>query len=452
MAERYPPGPKGNYFLGNLRPFSQDPPNFLINVAREYGNIVFLRLGPFKTFLIAHPDYVRQVLVTQATKFQKAKLDKQILGKFLGNGLLVSDGDFHRQQRALVQPAFHTQRVQSYSQVMVSYTERMLSEWRQGEIRDVDEEMMRLTMFIVSKTLFDADISETAQKAGQAIQDLQAAANLEYRRAFSVPLWLPTANNRKFRRSTAKLDDIIEGIIGERRAAAKQGSIEDSGDLLSMLLLSQFEDGQQMDDRQVRDEAVTLFAAGHETTSNALTWTWYLLAQHPDVEAKLHAELGDVLAGRPPAVDDLSQLPYTEMVLKESMRLRPPAWILNGRVAIEDVTIGGYTIPAGSMVFISPFVMHRLTQYFPNPERFEPERFTPEKEKEIPRYAYMPFGGGPRVCIGNAFAMMEAQLILATIAQRFRLTLVADQEIELSPQITLSPKNGLRMALQARHS
>jgi cytochrome P450 len=231
---------------------------------------------------------------------------------------------------------------------------------------------------------------------------------------------------------------------------AQNGQVEDTGDLLSMLLLARYEDGSAMNDEQVRDEAVTLFAAGHETTSNALTWTWYYLAQNPEVEARLWAELDEVLAGRAPTVDDLGRLAYSQMVIKESMRLRPPAWILNGRQAMEEVTIGPYTIPAGSTVFIAPYVMHRQAGYFPDPETFDPERFRPEKEKQMPRYAYIPFGGGPRICIGNAFAMMEAQLILATVAQRYRLSLVGEGAVELQPQITLSPKGGLEMQIAAR--
>ena len=335
MAQK-PPGPKGDFLLGSLRPFSQDPPGFLVQVAQEYGPIVHLRLGPFQAYLLSQPEYIREVLVTQAAKFNKDRLDKRILSKFLGNGLLISDGDFHRRQRALAQPAFHTGRIQAYGRVMVAYTETMLAEWHAGQARPIDQDMMRLTMYIVAKTLFDADVSDRAEEAGRAIEVLQAAANLEYRRAFSTPMWLPTANNRKFSQASKSLDRIIEAIIAERRATAQNGQVEDTGDLLSMLLLARYEDGSAMNDEQVRDEAVTLFAAGHETTSNALTWTWYYLAQNPEVEARLWAELDEVLAGRAPTVDDLGRLAYSQMVIKESMRLRPPAWILNGRQAMEE--------------------------------------------------------------------------------------------------------------------
>jgi cytochrome P450 len=449
MAQK-PPGPKGDFLLGSLRPFSQDPPGFLVQVAQEYGPIAHLRMGPFQAYLLSQPKYIREVLVAQAAKFYKDRLDKRILSKFLGNGLLISDGDFHRRQRALAQPAFHTGRIQAYGQVMVAYTEDMMAEWQPGQVRQIDQDMMHLTMFIVAKTLFDADVSERAEEAGRAIEIVQAAANLEYRRAFSTPMWVPTPNNRKMSRASKSLDRIIGTIVTERRATAQNGLVMDTGDLLSMLLLARYEDGSPMSDEQVRDEAVTLFAAGHETTANAMTWTWYFLAQNPEVEDKLGAELDQVLAGQAPTVDDLGRLPYSQMVIKESLRLRPPVWILNGRQAMADVTIGPYTIPEGSTIFIAPYVMHRQSEYFPDPEKFDPERFRPEKEKDLPRYAYMPFGGGPRVCIGNSFAMMEAQLILATVAQRYRLSLANDEAVELQPQITLSPKGGLEMQIAAR--
>jgi cytochrome P450 len=445
-----PPGPKGHFLLGNLRDFSQDPPAYLVQLAQEYGTIGRLRVGPFRVYVIAHPDYVREVLVGQAANFPKARLGQQILGKFLGKGLLLSTGDFHRKQRALIQPAFHSQRVEAYGKVMVDYTRRVVDQWQPDQVLDIDHEMMRLTMFIVAKTLFDADVSEKAERAGAAIQQLQEAANVEYKRSFAMPIWIPTPNNRRIRQAAAVIDSVIEGIITERRTTAENGAIKDTGDLLSMLLLARNENGHPMDDRQIRDEAATLFAAGHETTSNALTWTWYYLAQHPDVEAQLHAELKGELDGRPPAVADLRNLPYTEMVLKESMRLRPPAWILNGRTTLEETEIGGYTIPSGSTIFVSPYQLHRLPEYYPDPEHFDPQRFTAENEKKLPRYAYLPFGAGPRVCIGNSFAMMEARLILATVAQHYCLEMAPNQEVEMAPLITLSPAGGLQMKAIAR--
>ncbi|MCA9924007.1 MAG: cytochrome P450, partial [Anaerolineales bacterium] len=241
-------------------------------------------------------------------------------------------------------------------------------------------------------------------------------------------------------------------IIAERRETAVNGKVTDTGDLLSMLMLSVDEAGEFMDDKQLRDEVATLFAAGHETTSNALSWTWYLLAQHPHIEARLHEELDSVLAGRQPTLADLPNLPYSLQIIKEAIRLYPPAWVLNGRLALEDVQLGGYTVPKGSTVFVSPYVMHHLPQYFAEPEQFKPERFTPEFEKSLPKFAYMPFGGGARICIGNAFAMMEAQLILATIAQQVRLQIAQTQPVHYKPQITLTAENGIRMRVMERET
>jgi cytochrome P450 len=309
---------------------------------------------------------------------------------------------------------------------------------------------------IVSKTLFDADAvtgsGDTAVAISSAMHDFQAVSNRDYQRGFTLPNWLPTADNRLRNRAAAAFNQVMEQIIAERRHTAVNGQITDTGDLLSMLMLSVDEDGAVMDDRQLRDEVATLFAAGHETTSNALSWTWYLLAQHPQVEAKLHAELDGVLAGRHPTLADLPNLPYTLQIIKESMRLYPPAWILNGRIALEDVQLGGYTVPKGSTLFISPYVMHHLPQYFADPEAFQPERFTAQFEKSLPKYAYMPFGGGTRVCIGNSFAMMEAQLILATVAQQFRLTLATDKPVRYNAQITLTPVDGIPMRVVEREA
>ena len=449
-----PPGPKGHFLLGSLPDFGADQLGFLRRQATDYGDIVYMRLAHLHVYLLAQPEAIREVLVTQSAKFEKAPLDKKILGKFLGNGLLTSDGDFHRRQRRLAQPAFHTGRIQAYADVMVAYAQQLIAGWQPGQARDVAADMMHLTMQIVSKTLFDADAvtgrGNTAETIGQAMHHLQAVTNHDYRRGFSPPDWLPTPDNRRRRKAVAAFNVTMERIIDERQATAVDGTITDTGDLLSMLMLAQDEDGSVMDDRQLRDEVATLFAAGHETTSNALSWTWYLLAQHPKAEAKLHQELDTVLSGRSPALDDLPNLPYALMVIKEALRLYPPAWLLNGRIALEDVTISGYTLPKNSIAFISPYVMHHLPATFPDPDQFRPERFTPEREKALPRYAYIPFGGGPRICIGNAFALMEAHLILATIAQRFRLSLLPGHTVIPDPQITLSPQGGLPMMVEER--
>ena len=450
------PGPDETPFLGSLRPFRANPLQYLLDTSRTYGPIARLSIFNKPIYLLNDPDYIREVLVTNNKQFPKADVDIEMLRRFLGVGLLTSEGAYHRQQRRLIQPAFHMRRIAGYADTMTDYTDRHIAAWQDGDIRDISEEMMALTMFIVSKTLFDADMDDmqgVAATVGNAIHILQKVTNDEYKLPIQLPEWLPTPSNRQRREQRAILYGIIEQIIDERVGGSENGRIQDTGDLLSMLLLAEDETGHSLSKQQVRDEAVTLFAAGHETTSNALTWTWYLLSQHPEVQARLHQELDEVLGrgvnGRLPTLDDLPHLPYTEMVIKESLRLYPPAWILGARHAVVDTEINGYPIPKESLIFISPYVMHRQEQYYPNPEQFDPERFSPEREAELPRYAYIPFGGGPHVCIGNSFAMMEARLLLATIAQRFQLTLLQESITPL-PRITLGIEEGLRMLVEER--
>lgn len=444
MKEAQPPGPKGHFLLGSMPRLQHDRLGLMIENFETYGDIIYMR-GPRRIYQINHPDMIQYVLVKGADKFHKSPMLKKVTEPVLGKGLLTSDGDFHRQQRRLVQPAFHHNRIANYAGVMVDYTARMLDSWRQGDQRDIHHEMMNLTMQIVAKTLFDADVSEDAESIGHAISFAVADASVNMTRVLRLPEWVPTALNRKRRQTRAAMERTIMGTIEERRRTG-----EDKGDLLSMLLLAQDEDsGARMSDRQVHDEAMTLFIAGHETTANALTWTLYLLSQHPEVQAKLLAEIDAVLGGRLPVMGDLKALTYTDMVIKEAMRLYPPAWVV-ARYAIEDVMLGGYRIPAGSIIMMSQYVMHRHPDYWDAPETFDPERFGPGREERVPRYAYFPFGGGPRVCIGNSFAAMEASLVLATMIQRCTLDLVPGQTVEMEPLITLRPKGAMRMIVRER--
>lgn len=447
MTYRPVPGPNGQPLLGSMQEFASDPAEFLLRTAVEYGDLAQFSVLGRRYYLIIKPDYVQEVLVTQSEKFRKSRLDVAILGKFLGRGILLTDGDYHRRQRKLVQPVFHSARIQAYAANMVAFTRRMIAQWADGSVQSVDIAMRQLTMEIVAKSLFDADISDHAGVLGEAIETLQHVAGTDFRVQNMIPDWLPLARNRRRATARAVLDSVIRQTINERRASG-----EDKGDLLSMLLLSEDETGARMTDQEVRDEAVTLFSAGHETTSNALAWTWYLLSQHPDVEARLHHEVDSVLAGRAAAFSDLPDLKYTAMVIKEALRLYPPAWTLNGREPLEDVVIDDYLIPKGCEVFISPYAVQRNPRYFEDPLRFDPERFNPEREKQIPRYAYFPFGGGPRVCIGNSFALMEAQLTLATMAQQISLTLMPDQGVATDPLVTMGPKHGLRMRVRTREA
>lgn len=442
-AVQLPPGPKGHFLVGHLPEINRDPLKFLSKCAREYGDLVCWQFGPFPAFLANHPDLIEQVLVTQYPNFVKSSVYRRGL-RVVGNGLLTSEGDFWQRQRRLVQPAFHQERVVAYGKVMVDYTQQLIDQWRDGEIRDIHQDMMLLTEEIVSKTLFDVDIKDEAegvQAALNAVMDFNSNLANQY----FLPGWVPTPSNLRYQRAIEQLDAIVYRIIDQRRASGK-----DTGDLLSLLLQVRDEsDGTGMSDRQVRDEAMTLFLAGHETTANAMTWTWFLLAQHPEVEAKLQEELKTVLGDRAPTVADLRQLPYTERVVLESMRLYPPVWGMSRR-AVEDCVLGGYEVKAGTTVFINQWAMHRDPRFFENPEVFHPDRWADNFIKKLPTFAYFPFGGGSRICIGKAFAMMEASLLLAAIAQKFRLTLQPEYPVVVQPSLTLRPKHGMKMLVTQR--
>jgi cytochrome P450 len=357
--------------------------------------------------------------------------------------LLTSEGEFWLRQRRLAQPAFHRARIASYAATMVEYAQLMMEVWRDGEERDAHQEMMRLTLQIVGKTLFDADVEGDAQEVGKSLELLlEIGAN--FRRAIFVPHWLPTAANLRVKKEIAQIEKILYRIIGERRRCGR-----DAGDLLSMLLHAQDEDGSRMTDRQLRDETITLFLAGHETTASTLSWTWWLLAQNPGVEAKLHAELDAVLGDHAPSFDDLPKLVYTGHVITESLRLYPAAWGL-ARLVVEDHEIAGYPVTKGMGVAMAQWVVHRDPRWYDAPEEFRPERWEDDLMKRLPRFAYFPFGGGPRQCIGNTFAVMEATLILATVARKFRLRLVPNHSVTPLASITLRPRHGVRVTLEAR--
>jgi cytochrome P450 len=441
---KLPPGPPAQSWTGAFKDYSRDPLGYLPRLAQNYGDIVTLRYYTFRVYFISHPDYIEEVLVTQNRKFIKGRI-LRANKRLFGNGLLTSEGDFWLRQRRLAQPAFHRARIASYADTMVRYTQRLLDEWKSGAECDIHAEMMRLTLQIVAKTLFDADVDREARQVGQALEAIMEL-NSDFRKLLFTPSWVPTPRNVRAALATRRLANIIFRIISQRRASGK-----DTGDLLSMLLVAQDEDGSRMNDRQLRDEAMTIFLAGHETTANALSWTWLLLAQNPAVEAKLHAELDAVLAGRAPTLDDLARLPYCGNVITESMRLYPPAWGM-ARVAIEDTEIGGYPIPKGCGVSLAQWVVHRDPRWYDAPLEFRPGRWEGDFLRRLPRFAYFPFGGGPRQCIGNSFATMEATLLLATIAQQFRVRMVPDYPAVPIPSITLRPRYGIRATLHARTS
>ncbi len=434
-----PAGPRGWPLLGVLPEFRKAPPQFLHKAAREYGDLVLLRMGAQRIYLLSDPESIKNVLVTHQTNFKKSRMLERARA-LLGDGLLTSEGEYHHRQRRLVQPAFHRDRLVGYSAAMVEIAARCRDQWEPGAALDVAKEMARLTLAIVARTLFSADVTSEADEIGAA---LSQTLGLFDRALMPFSEWIEKLRLPAFRRfehARERLDRTIYRMIADHRASGR-----DVGDLLSMLLLAQDEEtGVGMTDLQVRDEALTLFLAGHETTANALTWTWYLLSQNPDAEARLHAEIDDVLGGRLPCWDDLPRLRETEMVFAEAMRLYPPAWGI-GRRALENYRIGSYEIPAGSILLMSPYVVHRDPRWFPEPEKFDPDRWLPDYAVARPKFSYFPFGGGMRVCIGERFAKMEGVLLLAVIAQRWRFRLAAGHRVETRAVITLRPKYGMQM-------
>ena len=423
----------------------RSPLTFLTELRDRYGDIARVPLGSETLYLFSHPDLVRDVLVTNHRNFHKGRgLERAKI--LLGEGLLTSEGDFHLRQRRLAQPAFHRQRVAAYGTTMATYAASRRDRWQSGATIDAHHEMMALTLAIVGKTLFDADVEHEAAEIGAALATTFESFSFGFFLPFGELLErLPLPATLRFRKARARLDATIYRLIEERRRTGG-----DRGDLLSMLLLAQDTegDGGGMTDLQLRDEAMTIFLAGHETTANALTWTWYLLSQHPAVEARLHAEIDSALGGRLPTADDLALLPYTRMVLAESMRLYPPAWLV-GRRALGPFESNGYTIPGRSIILVSQYVMHRDARWFPDPERFDPERFTPEREAARARYAWFPFGGGPRACIGQHFSMLESVLGLAVLLREFEVEAV-DTEVELGQGITLEARSPVRIRIARR--
>ncbi len=441
----FPPGPKTSFLSTFTYRPGRNPLQFFSNLAREYGDLAYLRMGGEHLFIASDPSVIRDVLVTHNQNFHKSRGLERIK-ILLGEGLLTSEDAVHLRQRRLMQPAFHRDRVAAYASTMVSYADRVGSGWSEGATLDLAREMSRLTLLIVGKTLFDTDVESQARDVGDAMSGLMNSFWTLMLPFGDTLERLPIPRLRRGRKARERLDAIIYGIIGERRASGG-----DRGDLLSMLLMAQDDQdkGRGMTDRQVRDEAMTIFLAGHETTANALTWTWYLLSQSPDIERRLHEEIDRVLAGRLPTVADVDRLPYTTRVVTESMRLYPPAWLV-GRRAVNEYSIGGYFVPPRSIVVMSQWIVHRDPRHYPEPERFDPDRWTPAFKAALPRFAYFPFGGGPRQCIGESFAWMELVLVLATIAQRWRFDLVPGHPVVPHAAVTLRPKYGMKMTARDR--
>jgi cytochrome P450 len=438
-----PPGPAATPLIGNLLAVRRDPLGFLASCARTYGDVARYRVLRFPVYLFSHPDAIENILVTQPQNFQKGRL-AQASRSLFGNGLLLSEGAYWRRQRRLMQPALTSTRVSGYAPRVVEQTRRMLESWQAGDVLEIHAEMVTLTMQIIAQALFGAQMEADVSKAGAALKAFLQSFRAQVDTGMTLPERLPTPANLRLRRAIRDLDGIIYQMIQGRRL-----NPEAQDDLLARLLSARDQDGRPMTEVQLRDEVLTLFIGGHETTATALAWTFYLLASHPQAEACLVAELNQVLGSRSPTEDDLPRLPYAEKIVKEALRLYPPAWALS-RLALQDCEIAGYKVPAGASVVMSQWVVQRDPRFFPRPEEFLPERWTNEFEQRLPRFAYFPFGGGPRVCIGTSFAMQEAVLVLAGVFQQFHLGLSSGQKVEPWATLVLRPKNGILLQVERR--
>ncbi len=442
---RRPPGPTGLPLVGNVPLLWEDQLVSSVRAMQEHGDFIAMRFGPFRYYLLYDVDAIKHVLVDNNKNYVKSR-NYQGLKLVLGDGLVTSDGELWRRQRKLAQPAFLRRRIEAFAAPMAAMSEELASAWGglgEGAIIDVHEAMLKLTLRIVGRTLFDTELGHDADAIGPRLTTLVHFANDYATALVRLPTWLPLPKNREFRRALREVDRVVFDIVEARRRSAK-----DHEDLLGLLMSATDEEGR-MSERQLRDEVLTLVGAGHETTANALSWTFYLLSLHPDVDARLEAELDEVLGGRTPSLDDLPKLAFCERVIKESLRLYPPAWAFE-RDALEADTLCGWPIEAGATVGVVTYALHRHPGHWDNPEGFDPDRFLPERSASRHRYAYLPFGGGPRQCIGMGMALMEAAIVLATLRQRYRLELVPGQRIKLDPSITLRPGTPIRMRLRGR--
>ena len=447
----YPPGPAYILPYRLLRKFLRDPLKVLIDISHTYGDIAHFKFGRQNVYLLNHPDYIEDVLVTNYKNFIKSR-GLQVSKRLLGNGLVTSEGEYHDKQRHLIQPTFYPKRIKSYADIMVNQAIDMCNSWHDGTILDIHKEMIKLTLAIICKTVLGYDIEPGHDEVGDNLKTCMKYFNrllMPFGELIEkIPL-LPI--NKGFQTAKRDLDSIVYRMIKEHRKKLDKGhEKKEDDDLLSTLLQAQDEEAGigRMTDEQLRDEVMTIFLAGHETTANALTWTYYLLSEHPTIETKLQEELHSIFGSNRTTitVDDVPGLEYTEKILTESMRLYPPAWAL-GRQVIDDYKVGGYSIPEGSIILMSQYVMHRNPRYFHEPDRFYPDRWTEEFKKQLPRFSYFPFGGGIRGCIGEPFAWLEAILLLATISRQWRMKHVPSHKVELKALITLRPKYGMQMKL-----
>lgn len=433
------PGPRGHWLLGSLPPLRKDMLGFFEHCFREYGDAAYFRIGGRRSMLLSHPEDIERVLVTENRLFIK-NYALQFLRPLLGSGLLLNEGESWLRQRRLIQPAFSRSRIESYAPAMADCTEQMLSGWSEGQTLNIVTEMAALTMNIAGRTLLGVDVSGQFSEVTRCVEAVMYDFLARFGAPIPLPYWFPSPRNVRLKRTIGRLDRVLQQLIVARRAAGGSGT-----DLLSTLIAARDEDdGTGLSDRQLRDEVMTMFLAGHETTALALSWTWYLLGKHPEIQRSVREEVSSVLGGQPPTAADVPKLVYCERVLREAMRLYPPAYVV-GRRPIEDCTIGGHLLPAGHNVLMSQWIVHRDPRWFDQPLEFNPDRWADGLASRLPKYAYFPFGGGPRVCVGNTFATFEAVLILAAVSQRFHLELMTQGTIKLQPAIVLRPGQPIEM-------
>ncbi|EMA05739.1 cytochrome P450 [Haloferax denitrificans] len=453
-----PPGPKGLPLFGASRQYARDPFTFLTAVADAYGDVVHFDLGPLDTYMLTNPADVETVLVSEASKFRKPQFQDRAIGDLLGDGLLMSEGATWKKQRRLAQPAFDVRRISTMAGMMTDRTASMLSSWGDGDVVDVQLEMARLTVEIIVDAMFGTDLDEgRVRRVQENLEPLGARFEPDPLR-FLTPDWVPTRENRQYKEALSELESLVWDIVEERRgteygetpaSSVSGGATGEEGpmDLLSILLRA-YDEGEQTE-KNLRDELMTMLLAGHDTTALTLTYAWYLLSQHPEAEAKLHRELDEVLGGRTPTFEDVRKLEYTERVLNEAMRLYPPVYVMFREPKV-DVRLGGYRVPAGSAIMLPQWVVHRSERWWDDPLSFDPDRWAPERTGDRPRFAYFPFGGGPRHCIGKHLSLLEGRLILGTVAQRYELDYVRDEPFSLRGSLTMHPEEPMGMRLRAR--
>ena len=450
VLNRKSPATKPGYLLFNSKEIKENVLAFYSRVWKEYGDFVRLPIMPnYSAYFLAHPSYAEHVLSTHQEHYAKPDIVNKPLNLMMGESILTSEGDSWLKDRRLMQPAFHMKQLANLADVMVSCTQSFLQEWenkQNGEVIDVAEETLRLTLKIAGQTLFSKDISDENSVLGKAFRTGYEFINYKINNLWTEPLWIPTPGNQRFRKAKQTLDNLILDIINSRLTNPSERN-----DLLSMLMSARDEEtGEGMSDKQLQNEAITLLVAGHETAASSLAWTWYLLAEHPDIAEKLHLELQEVLNGSNPTFHKLPQLEYTRRIFDETLRLYPPAWGMP-RTPKEDTEIQGSLIPKGSIITVAAFMIHRHPEFWENPDQFNPDNFLPDKVNQRPKFAYFPFGGGKRICIGQNFALMEATIIIALISQRFKFELLPNQNIEIDPTFTLRPKNGIKVKVWKRN-